>query len=205
MTVRSSPIARSGIPRQADGRTGVPKSIVPMLLRTRPVASAPWLRLHAISIGGSSSASGVPTPDADGSGPREQGFRRGFLVVNVPKRICRRAVERNAIRRVAREAWRASGLHDEPVDLLVRVHASPWPSDQAGSGRSGTMAGGAVLAGKVSSRDDPDRFAGNPAERVAMTRPAKRSLRALKRRARPELDSLFARARTGLLKRRMLR
>ena len=49
---------------------------------------------------------------------------RGRLIVTAPKRVLRRAVERNAMRRVAREAWRAAGLHLRPVVALLRVRAA---------------------------------------------------------------------------------
>lgn len=197
----------------------MPKSIVPMLLRTRPVASGPWLRLHAMRIGGQDEAHARPAPGGPESGPdagRHPGStdhtgRRGLLVVNVPKRFCRRAVERNAIRRVAREAWRASGLHDEPVDLLVRVHASPWTAARARSAHGGTMSGRdartrrASPRGAVESGSGPERSAGGASDAALAERAPQRSLPMLKRRARRELDDLFEHARTGLHKRRMLR
>lgn len=77
-----------------------------MLLRTRPVASGPHFRVHANPV----------ADDAIGV--------RGRLVVTAPKRVLRRAVERNAMRRVAREAWHAAGLHRRPVVALLRVRAA---------------------------------------------------------------------------------
>lgn len=190
-----------------------------MLLRTRPVASGPWLRLHAMRIGGQGGAHARPTSDGPDSGPEccpisgptDRAGRRGHLVVNVPKRFCRRAVERNAIRRVAREAWRASGLHDEPVDLLVRVHASPWTAGRARSPHGGTMSGRDARARRALSRNavgsssGPGRSAGGAPEATLAERTPQRSLPMLKRRARRELDDLFEHARTSLHKRRMLR
>lgn len=50
----------------------------------------------------------------------------------VPKRWLRRAVDRNALRRVAREAWRARGAAGPlpaSVALLKLLHAAPeWPT-----------------------------------------------------------------------------
>lgn len=91
---------------QAGTRDRVPPGIVPMLLRTRPVASGPHFGVHA-------------RPVAD-----DAAAVRGRLIVTAPKRVLRRAVERNAMRRVAREAWRAAGLHLRPVVALLRVRAA---------------------------------------------------------------------------------
>lgn len=81
-----------------------------MLLRTRPVASGPHFLVHA---------RGVPEEETPGGTPA-----RTRLIVSAPKRVLRRAVERNAMRRVAREAWRASGLHGQAVVALLRVRAA---------------------------------------------------------------------------------
>lgn len=81
-----------------------------MLLRTRPVASGPHFGVHA-------------KPVAD-----DAASVRGRLIVAAPKRVLRRAVERNAMRRVAREAWRAAGLHQRPVVALLRIRAPFEPS-----------------------------------------------------------------------------
>jgi len=93
----------------------VPPGIVPMLLRTRPVASGPHFLVHA-------------RPAA------EAGDVRGRLIVTAPKRVLRGAVERNAMRRVVREAWRAAGLNGRPVVALVRVRAAIDVSDTPGAG-----------------------------------------------------------------------
>lgn len=56
---------------------------------------------------------------------------RGRLVVAAPKRVLKRAVERNAMRRVAREAWRAAGLDRSSVVGLLRVRAAIAPPQSA--------------------------------------------------------------------------
>ena len=56
---------------------------------------------------------------------------RGRLIVATPKRVIKRAVERNAMRRVAREAWRAAGLDRTPLVGLLRVRAAIVPPDAA--------------------------------------------------------------------------
>ncbi len=58
---------------------------------------------------------------------------RGRLIVAAPKRVLKRAVERNAMRRVAREAWRAAGLDRSTVVGLLRVRAAV-ASAQSGTG-----------------------------------------------------------------------
>lgn len=86
-----------------------------MLLRTRPVASGPHFGVHARAV----------TDDAAGV--------RGRLIVAAPRRVLRRAVERNAMRRVAREAWRAAGLHRRPVVALLRIRGR-FELDEPGAG-----------------------------------------------------------------------
>ncbi|ODS98367.1 MAG: hypothetical protein ABS56_05815 [Lautropia sp. SCN 69-89] len=43
----------------------------------------------------------------------------------IPKRLLARAVDRNAVRRVAREAWRAAGVGEVPVAVMLRMTALP--------------------------------------------------------------------------------
>lgn len=90
---------------------GVPAGLVPALLRTRPVASGEHFSAHGKAV----------DPDA----ARADAPMRGLLVVAVPKRVLRRAVDRNAMRRVAREAWRGSGLDRTPIVALVRMKRAP--------------------------------------------------------------------------------
>lgn len=56
---------------------------------------------------------------------------RGRLIVTAPRRVLKRAVERNAMRRVAREAWRAAGLDRSAVVGLLRVRAAIVPPEVA--------------------------------------------------------------------------
>ncbi|MCO5099478.1 MAG: ribonuclease P protein component [Burkholderiaceae bacterium] len=81
-----------------------------MLLRTRPAASGRHFGLHLANV--SDDLAGL----------------RGRLIVAAPKRVLKRAVERNAMRRVAREAWRAAGLDRRPVVGLLRVRAAFEPA-----------------------------------------------------------------------------
>jgi hypothetical protein len=101
---------RSGRRIRGNVAAHVPPGIVPMLLRTRPVASGRHFGVHV-------------SPVAD-----EAAHVRGRLIVTAPKRVLKRAVERNAIRRVARESWRAAGLDRSPVVGLLRVRAAFVPS-----------------------------------------------------------------------------
>jgi len=91
----------------------VPPGIVPMLLRTRPVASGRHFGVHVNRVADDAAAV------------------RGRLIVTAPKRVLKRAVERNAMRRVAREAWRAAGLDRSAAVGLLRVRAAIVPSDAA--------------------------------------------------------------------------
>ena len=43
----------------------------------------------------------------------------------IPKRLLARAVDRNAVRRVAREAWRAADGAQLPVAAMLRMTALP--------------------------------------------------------------------------------
>jgi len=118
------PVSQTGSPpgaEPADSRqqprgnvsTRVPPGIVPMLLRTRPVASGRHFGVHVNCVADNDRAV------------------RGRLIVAAPKRVIKRAVERNAMRRVAREAWRAAGLDRTPLVGLLRVRAAIVPPDSA--------------------------------------------------------------------------
>lgn len=67
---------------------------------------------------------------AEVSSPGSKSDTRGFyagaaLIIAVPKRVLRRAVDRNAVRRVAREAWRAAALDRSPVVAMLRMKRVP--------------------------------------------------------------------------------
>ena len=49
----------------------------------------------------------------------------GVLFLAVPKRQLVRAVDRNLVRRIAREAWRAAGLARSPIAVLVKLRRRP--------------------------------------------------------------------------------
>ena len=49
----------------------------------------------------------------------------GVLFLSVPKRHLARAIDRNLVRRVAREAWRAAGLAALPVAVMVKLRRRP--------------------------------------------------------------------------------
>lgn len=66
--------------------------------------------------------------EASGTGSKvdASGFDAGAtLIVAVPKRVLRRSVDRNAVRRVAREAWRAAALDRSPVVAMLRMKRAP--------------------------------------------------------------------------------
>lgn len=56
----------------------------------------------------------------------------GVLFLAVPKRQLKRAVDRNLVRRIAREAWRAAGFSQLPLALLVKLRRRPDWFAQAG-------------------------------------------------------------------------
>ena len=60
----------------------------------------------------------LPAPDAGTA-------CAGVLFLAVPKRQLVRAVDRNLVRRIAREAWRASGLSRLPIAVLVKLRRRP--------------------------------------------------------------------------------
>ena len=49
----------------------------------------------------------------------------GVLFLSVPKRQLARAVDRNLVRRIAREAWRGAGLAQRPIAVLVKLRRRP--------------------------------------------------------------------------------
>jgi len=81
----------------------VPPGIAAALLRTRPAVRGEHFSLHWKVLG---------------EAP-------GVLFMAIPKRLMPRAVHRNAIRRVAREAWRAAALGSVPVAVMLRMTRAP--------------------------------------------------------------------------------
>ena len=49
----------------------------------------------------------------------------GVLFLSVPKRQLARAVDRNLVRRIAREAWRGTGVAPRPIAVLVKLRRRP--------------------------------------------------------------------------------
>lgn len=99
-------------------RRRVAPDIVPALLRTRPVVVGEHFSVHGKTL---QQRARMP---AEVSGPGS-GFDTSALIVAVPKRVLRRAVDRNAVRRVAREAWRAAALDRSPVVAMLRMKRDP--------------------------------------------------------------------------------
>ena len=63
----------------------------------------------------------TPVPDGGNALPTGD-----VLLMAVPKRLLKRAVDRNTLRRVAREAWRAASGHDRPRSpALLRLARRP--------------------------------------------------------------------------------
>jgi len=86
--------------RPADGS---PPRLAASLLRTRPVATGEHFNVHCKLLPAGS----------------------GVLLMAVPKRLLARAVDRNLVRRLAREAWRAAALHRLPMAAMVKLTRRP--------------------------------------------------------------------------------
>lgn len=79
-----------------------------VLLKTRPVASTACFGLHRQSTG-------FP------NGP--------ILLMSVPRRLLKRAVDRNTVRRLARESLRATGRQASGCALMLRLKRTPTGFD----------------------------------------------------------------------------
>ncbi len=90
-------------PAPAGGRARLPRVGIAALLRTRPGVRGEHFSLHWRVL---------PAPP-------------GVLFMAIPKRLLASAVDRNAVRRVAREAWRAAGAGRLPVAVMLRMTALP--------------------------------------------------------------------------------
>lgn len=87
----------------------LPPDLVSSLLRSRPGVVGENFVMHWKLL---------PTPTG--------GVRpTGALFLAVPKRQLARAVDRNLVRRIAREAWRAAGFAGKPVAVLLKLRRRP--------------------------------------------------------------------------------
>ncbi|MGE0808684.1 MAG: ribonuclease P protein component [Burkholderiaceae bacterium] len=134
-----------------------PSRLAAALLRTRPAATGEHLHVHC-----------RPLTDLP-----------GILLMAVPKRVLARAVDRNLVRRLVREAWRAAALQQQPVALLVKLARRP-----AGLAATRASRSSKKLSTASSSADSSLPAAG----------PAVVGRSAVKRQLRAELDRLFAAA-----------
>lgn len=121
---------------RAPGR--LPRSVAPALLRSRPGAFGEHFVLHWKVL----------------AGPP------GVLLMAIPKRLMPRAVDRNAVRRVAREAWRAASLASAPVAAMLRM--TRLPLARGARHRKAVVRGEldamfAKLAGRMTGRSPADR------------------------------------------------
>jgi len=78
------------------------------LLRSRPVVSTPLFGLHRCPIGSSGES---------------------VLLMSVPKRVLRRAVDRNTVRRIARESLRERRTQAAGSALFLRLKRQPTGFD----------------------------------------------------------------------------
>jgi len=99
-SAHAAPKAASASPSD---RARVPRGAVQALLRQRPGVGSEHFKIHF----------------------RVLADPPGVLFMAIPKRLLARAVDRNAVRRVAREAWRAASLAGAPVVAMLRMTASP--------------------------------------------------------------------------------
>lgn len=61
--------------------------------------------------------------------PRGEGFSDARLGIVVGKKLLKRAVDRNRVKRVIREQFRCLRPQLPPVDLVVRLAVKPAPLD----------------------------------------------------------------------------
>ena len=92
----TSPVAKPSVPARRVN-AGV-------LLKTRPVASTTCFGLHRRPTG---------TPDEP------------ILLMSVPRRVLKRAVDRNTVRRLARESLRATREQASGCALMLRLKRTP--------------------------------------------------------------------------------
>lgn len=103
----------------------------------RGVADTPLARL-ARQRGGLRTAHFALGWSREANAPGDAQAHSPHLGQAVPKRWLKRAVDRNALRRVAREAWRARAADrplPAPIALLKLLHASPEWSTLGASAR----------------------------------------------------------------------
>ncbi|MCK6390003.1 MAG: ribonuclease P protein component [Azonexus sp.] len=61
--------------------------------------------------------------------PRAEGFVDPRLGLVIGKKLLKRAVDRNRVKRIVREHFRLQRSHLPACDLIVRLHAKPLPLD----------------------------------------------------------------------------
>ena len=84
------------------------------LLKLRPVASTPHFGLQRRRL------------EAVG----QTGNETPVLLMSVPRRLLKRAIDRNTVRRIARESLRGVGAHTGSVALMLRLKRLPDRFDQ---------------------------------------------------------------------------
>lgn len=99
-------VMRAGVvtPGGSTGSQSAGRVSASALLQSRPVATTPLFGLHRQSSGGS----GEPV-----------------LLMSIPKRLLRRAVDRNTVRRIAREALRGMRIGAAGSALMLKLRRVP--------------------------------------------------------------------------------
>ena len=143
---------------------------------------------------------GTPAgPEKGGHDPRaaQAVWTQAELILSVSKRLAPAAPLRNAIRRVLRESWRASGLTSQghPLAVMIRLRALPLalPAEAAAAGGASTRAGARrVVTSGATSGTMLGTLSGTikPPKGRAVLR-VRRTDRALKAVIRAEADSLL--------------
>ena len=100
----------------------VAPEIVTRLLRSRPAALGEHFAMHWKAL---PQAAAGDSPNDSAVGAASAARSTGVLFLAVPKRQLARAVDRNLVRRIAREAWRAAGLACRPIAVFVRLRKRP--------------------------------------------------------------------------------
>lgn len=99
--------------------------------RRKRVASAHFA-IAAVSVSRGQLGRSVNDSKSTDNGPGDAVIQAGQLLMAVPKRLLKRAVDRNAVRRAARQAWRDQVLALGPTSTaLIRMTAKPADFEQS--------------------------------------------------------------------------
>jgi ribonuclease P protein component len=101
----------------------LPASFVEGLIRSRPSGSTLHFSIHWKTLPDSQTADTRAAQTADT--PKDADSGNGVLFLSVPKRLLKRAIDRNLVRRIIRECWRGAGLPARRLAVLVKMRSRP--------------------------------------------------------------------------------